>query len=163
MKKVLVLILCPILVLLIACTSSQNNESSLDLSVYETSFTEVHRLDIEFKEVISDSEIRANLNAVRYYTGMFGDKWREEMVRYFELMRTELDENVWELVEESQRRWEVFVESDIAVLNQAYLHAYNNATITLTYSAHNHYERYRNRALHLIMLYELLTADPNRV
>jgi len=163
MKKVLVLVLCLILVFLIACTNQQNGENSIDYEDSETYSSELHPLDIEFEVAMSAPEVRANIVAIREVMTLFGNKWAEEMEQYLELMQSELDEDVWGLVAESQAKWESFVESDIAVLNQAYLKAYSNATITLAYRANNHYDRFRNRALHLIMLYEYLTADPNRI
>jgi len=164
MKKALALILCSILVLLTACISMNNDENLISLlECYETSLSALHPLDVKFEAVMSDYEIRGNINAIRAFKTIYGDKWRDEMERYLELMQSELDEEAWELVAISQANWETFKWSDIDVLNQAYLHYYNNATITLLYRASNHYERFRNRALHLQMLYELLTADPNRV
>jgi len=164
MKKLLGLALCAVMMFSVGCLENGKNLSEESIEEIYTPYSMYnHRLDIEFETLMSDPAISANVNEMIVIMFRFRDKWQNEIERYLELMQSELDEDLWEMTEESQRRWEAYVESDLELTDRAYRHFYQGATIQRAYRAQYHYETYRARALHLITLYELLSADPNRV
>jgi hypothetical protein len=120
---------------------------------------ERHLLDISFEATMSDLEVQGVANNRRDVSMLYGDKWREEMERYLELMRNKLDEDALELVATSQSNWEVFVESDMELFSRAISQAWAGGNAIGEFIAFRRYQTYRERTLHLIRMHEYLMTE----
>ena len=166
MKKCIICILC--LVLLMACSNSQE-ETPIEvtppeimpvaLGEDEPRWPSPHPFDVEYEEEWLAANNALEMQIV-FYT--YGNKWQEEMERYLQLMQYKLDEEKWELVSISQEKWRNFVWSDVEVLEVAYYNEFRGASLGRMSRARDHYNRHRERTLHLHMLYIFLMADPDR-
>ena len=111
---------------------------------------ERHPLDIEYEEALNNPGLRSDRDIHREYI----DKWSEEMERYLELMQSEFDEQLWEVIADSQNKWEDFTESDWDFRLQLSILFHGRGSILADFDAARRYHKYRDRALYLKERYE---------
>ena len=138
-------------------------------------YEELHPIDIECERAFIESDERGDAHA-RSTIWEYGDKWKEEMEKYLDLLTLELDENgvLWEVgfeqievarggfgfeVAVSQEKWEEFRIS-AERLDDFIRYQINHAgTMMSDYRAIFRYDTYRARALYLKSLYDFLTLQ----
>lgn len=88
----------------------------------------------------------------------FGDKWKEEMNKYYSLLHEKLTDDKKDYLVSSQEKWEQFSKNDEELTWQTYDQLNHGGSIMRIYSSEIYLERYRSRALKLKELCEFLTA-----
>ena len=81
------------------------------------------------------------------------------MERYLGLMYSDLSTEHWDIVDRSQESWIVFVENDMILLWQGFYQKFYGGNMIWDFLVYRQYHAYRDRALHLIRMYEYLMTD----
>jgi hypothetical protein len=82
---------------------------------------------------------------------------KAEMEKYLQLLTDELTDDKKKWVEKSQNQWEIFIKDNEELAWQTYDQIYHGGSIMQINSASIYYDRYHDRALYLISLYDTLT------
>jgi len=115
-----------------------------------------HPLEIEFEKEMKTWSGNTSEGVEILCTN--GDKWKDEMEKYYELLNEELDEDKKKWLESSQEKWEIYIEENEELGWQIFDQQYHGGTIIQILSAELYYNRYHDRALDLIQKYEELTS-----
>ena len=83
----------------------------------------------------------------------YAEIWKEEMEKYYALLLEELREDHKEMLVSSQKNWESFVDEKNGLEQQIISFASGGGSMMIQISAGNYYDKYRERALHLMYLY----------
>ena len=89
----------------------------------------------------------------------YGDKFKDEMNKYLELLADGLADEKKKWVMESQNSWEIFVKDNEELEWQVIDQIHHGGSIMKTFSAGIYYERYRNRTLFLKRLCDSINRD----
>jgi len=121
-------------------------------SGYGLSYYVYHPIDIECEKAIENAEdkSRAGIGGIMW---QHVDAWKNEMEKYLKLLVEDLDENSYELLISSQKKWELLIEDDEELSIRAYEQLYNGGTVMSGYSVGVKYDIYRTRALYLEFIY----------
>ncbi len=94
-----------------------------------------------------------------YIVTRYGDKWKVEMEKYYDLLLEELNEDKKKWLISSQEQWEVFTKENEELDWQVNDQLHHGGSIMHIITADIYYERYRRRALDLKQKYEILSYD----
>jgi hypothetical protein len=89
----------------------------------------------------------------------YGDKWKDEMNRYLDLLTEKLKDDKKHFVALSQEKWSDFIKDNEELQWQTYDQIHHAGSLMYTYTAKCYLESYRSRALFLKNLYDFLTID----
>ena len=91
----------------------------------------------------------------------YGDLWKEEMEKYYQLLYDELNDDKKQWIVSSQEQWEIFTKYNEELTWQTYDQLHHKGSIMRILTAGIYREKYRTRALDLKYLYEYLTKYPD--
>jgi len=86
----------------------------------------------------------------------YGDMWKGEMEKYYDLLYKQLSGEGKEILVESQKKWEGYSETNNELKWKINDEVHKGGTIISIFSAYNYYERYRERAIFLKEEYDML-------
>lgn len=84
----------------------------------------------------------------------YGDKWKNEMEKYYNLLYKKLNKDKKKWLISSQEKWETFTKENEELAWQIYDQNYHGGSIMQIFSAEIYYDKYRERALDLMKKYE---------
>ena len=136
-------------------------------------YDDLYPLDIECQATFFEEGGGGRVHVVMMIS-RYGDKWKEEMERYVDLLTTELEENgvIWEVgfeqievrrgglgwhVTEAQEAWAIYYNKNSDFDDFIRYQINHGGTVMSNYRAGYSYDAYRTRALYLQSLYEFLT------
>jgi len=132
----------------------ENEKQKNIIADYEQS---KHPIEVEFEnEMMSWSGNTGE--GVRIIVG-YGDQWKEEMGKYYDLLYDELDEDKRKWLTSSQAQWEVFTKENEELAWQVNDQMHHGGSIMHILNADIYYHRFRERALFLKEQYEIISYD----
>jgi predicted MPP superfamily phosphohydrolase len=115
---------------------------------------EEHPLDKEYNDAMKNwSGVTAEGVSI---IGAFGDKWKAEMEKYYQLLYDALAEDKKKWLVSSQNEWVKFTKENEELTWQTYDQINHGGTIMQIFSSNIYLERYRDRTLTLKSLYDFL-------
>ncbi len=89
----------------------------------------------------------------------FGDKWKDEMNKYYSLLYNDLNSDKRKWLKSSQKKWETFIKDNEELEWQTYDQINGEGSIMQIYSAQIYLDRYRDRTITLMDLYDFLHEE----
>ncbi|MDM8534165.1 hypothetical protein QUF55_05595 [Clostridiaceae bacterium HSG29] len=132
----------------------ENDELIQIVSDYEQS---KHPIEIEFENEMKSWS--GNNDEGVYIVLGYGDQWKEEMNKYYNLLLEKLNEDKRKWLVSSQEQWELFTKENEELAWHVNDQIYHDGSIMRIFDANIYYYRYRDRALYLKEKYEILSCD----
>ena len=119
---------------------------------------ERHPIDVSMFEELEKPENMTTMG-MAITVDKYGDIWKAEMEKYYDLLLEELTADHKQLLIASQKNWEAFIDDNNDLEYQILFYACFGGTMMHNIAASNYYEKYRQRALFLIYLYKQAGED----
>lgn len=132
-------------------------DSTSDTFIDEENREKKNPIDIEFDKAMS--KWSGNTGEGVDIICTYGDKWKEEMGKYYILLYDELDNDKKKWLISSQEKWEIYSKENEELGYQIYEQIYQGGSIIQILSADIYYNKYRDRALDLKEKYENITNN----
>ena len=187
MKKAIIILSVLTTVLIATCITlgiflkeSNAKVEKLDLEVYQN-LQKLDQLDKQIKSLTDDNKnLQLQIGpkyqldkdcdkAMKKWSGntsegvdiicSFGDKWKDEMNKYYNLLYNELNPDKRKWLVSSQKKWETFTKDNEELEWQTYDQINGGGSIMQTFSSQIYLDRYRDRAIKLMQLYDFLQLE----
>ena len=157
-KRVIVLLGIISAALAIICVIQYVSLSKLkeEISHLEDTNRPKHPIEIEFEtEMLTWSGVTGEgVDIICKY----GDLWKNEMEKYYDLLFDILEPEKRQWLESSQKQWEIFTKEHEELSWQTYDQMHHGGSIMRIFEAHIYYERYKDRAMQLMALYGTIST-----